>query len=114
MNVNKVFIAGRLTNDVETKSVGNEREVLNFSIAVNEPYKDKEGNWKEETDFFEVEYFKKEGGKLTEKLKKGTQVFIEGKLKQNTWETKEGEKRSKVRIRVDKIQVISYPKDKEQ
>ena len=96
-NLNSVIINGNLTTDCKLERGKNGTAYGGFCIAVNRSVK-KGDNWEEVTSFFEVKAF----GKLFESqhpyLKKGANVTVEGKLKQENWETKEGEKRHKIVI----------------
>jgi len=95
---NHVTIVGRLGRDPELKLIGNnETHVCNFSIAVNESFKDSSGEWKERTDWFEITVWGNQAKACGENLAKGSKVLIMGKLTQNRWE-KDGQKHSKVLI----------------
>ncbi|MDZ4727441.1 MAG: single-stranded DNA-binding protein [Leptospira sp.] len=103
-DLNKVLLIGRLTRDPEFKSV-NGSSVVNFSIASNRIYVSN-GDKKEETNYFDCVAW----GKLADILKqyagKGKQVAIEGRLQQQSWETPEGKKASKIRIYVESAQLL--------
>ncbi|NBU97830.1 MAG: single-stranded DNA-binding protein [Spirochaetia bacterium] len=103
-DLNKVFLIGRLTKDPEFKSVKG-TSVANFSIANNRSYL-VNNEKKEETHYFDCEIW----GKLAEVLrdygKKGKQLAIEGKLSQSTWDTPDGKKASKIRVRVETFQLL--------
>lgn len=108
-DLNRVVLIGRLTRDPELKHVG-ESTLCNFSIANGRTYK-ANGEKREETHYFDCELW----GKLADILKqyafKGTQVMVEGKLKQSTWDDPNGGKRSKVSIRVENFQLLGGKKD---
>jgi len=109
MYVNKVFIAGRLTRDAEVRILPSGSQVINFTIAMNRPYKDKVKNeWKEETYFIDVELFRDGSSEIAKKLSKGYLVIVEGELKQERWE-QNGQQRSKVKVRADKVNFLSKP-----
>ena len=98
-NFNKVIVCGNLVADPELKTLGSGRSVVSFRMAVNESYKDKDGNRQERTDFFDGEMWGKQAETFAKFLKKGRGVLIEGKLKQDTWKDKDsGDNRSKVVI----------------
>jgi single-strand DNA-binding protein len=107
-DLNRFVLIGRLTRDPEIKHVG-ESTLCNFSIANGRSYK-VNGEKRDETYYFDCELW----GKLAEILKqyafKGTQVMVEGKLKQSTWDGTDG-KRSKVSIRVENFQLLNNKKD---
>lgn len=102
--LNEVKIIGRLTKDADKKQAG-KGYFLIFPIAVNESFK-KDGQWQERTDYFDVEIFVSNPENLEKKLKKGNQVMVIGKLRQDRWEDKEGGKHSKVKIIARKILLL--------
>ena len=102
--INKVFIQGRLTKNPEVIQTQSGTKVANFSVAYNRPYKDKDGNWQEETSFFDVKAFNGLTEKVS-KLQKGDMILIEGRLVQERWE-KDGKSASKIRIIAERIQLL--------
>lgn len=111
--VNKVFLLGRLGKDPEVKYFDNQRVVANFSMATNEVFLDKNGQKVEQTDWHQIEMWDALAKNAEKVLKKGRTVFIEGKLKNETWVDKEGVKKSNVKIRALQFQVISSPPNNE-
>jgi single-strand DNA-binding protein len=105
--VNKVFLLGRLGKDPEVKYLDNNRAVANFTLATNEVYLDKSGNKVEQTDWHNIEMWDALAKNAEKVLKKGRTVFIEGKIKNDTWVDKEGNKRSTMRIRALQFQVVN-------
>ncbi|MDF3819235.1 single-stranded DNA-binding protein [Leptospira sp. 96542] len=103
-DLNKILLIGRMTRDPEFKSV-NGSSVVNFSVANNRIYMSN-GEKKEETHYFDCVAW----GRLADILKqyagKGKQVALEGRLQQQTWETPEGKKASKIRIYVESAQLL--------
>lgn len=91
--INSVALLGRLTRDCEVKTFNNGGNVINFDIAVNRSVK-KGDEWTDEANFFAIRYSSK-STKIAEYLKKGTQVVINGYLKQEKWE-KDGKQNSKI------------------
>jgi single-strand DNA-binding protein len=112
--VNKVFLLGRLGKDPEVRYLENNRAVANFTMATNEVFIDKAGNKVEQTDWHNIEMWDALARNAEKVLKKGRTVFIEGKIKNETWTDKEGHKRSAVRIRALQFQVVSAPVPGEQ
>ncbi len=109
--LNKVFLIGRLTRDPEIRFLPSGTQITTFTIAVNRAYKTKDSSeWKEETYFFDVEAFGYLAERLGKQLNKGTQVLVEGQLRQDKWETSSGEKRSKIKIVADKVNMLSAAK----
>lgn len=92
MSVNKVILVGRLGKDPEVKYMANETAVCNFSIATNRSYKDKAGERVEQTEWHNITFFGKQAEVIKEYLKKGNQVYIEGRI-QTTQSEKDGQTR---------------------
>lgn len=107
--VNKVFLLGRLGKDPEVKYLDNNRAVANFTLATNEVFIDKSGNKVEQTDWHNIEMWDALAKNAEKVLKKGRTVFIEGKIKNDTWVDKDGNKRTTMRIRALQFQVVSSP-----
>lgn len=108
--LNRVILIGRLTKNPEVRFLPSGMQVTSFSVAVNRKFKDKNGEWKEDAHFFDIETF----GKLAERvgsLNKGYQILIEGELRQDKWESPAGEKRSKVKIVANRIALLGKPAD---
>ena len=102
MSYNKVVMLGNLARDPELKTLPSGTSVMNTAIAVTDKWTDKETNQKrEEVCFVDISCFGRTAETFTEFLSKGKQVLIEGRLKQDTWES-DGNKRSKHRIQIDK------------
>lgn len=103
MNVNEIRIEGNLTREPELKSVG-DNTVINFSIAYGTRIKDQSGEWVDgQAMFFDVEYWPKDPQYYVSRLTKGQGVVVFGSLRQSTWTTSEGDKRSRVNIRAQRI-----------
>src|SRR5580658_6392705 len=111
-NLNKVMLIGRLTRDPEIRTFSNGGKVAKFGFAVNNRKKNQQtGQWEDEPVFLDVEAFNRgETGKqadlVEQYLRKGHQAFIEGHLQLDQWTSKEGEKRSKLKIVVDNVQFL--------
>ena len=104
--VNKVILLGRIGQDPEVKHLEGDKVVAKVSLATSESYKDKSGNKVENTEWHNLELW--DGlAKLAESyLKKGSQIYVEGKIKTDKWETDTGEKRSAVKIRVTSLTML--------
>ena len=99
LGVNNITVVGNLTRDPELRFTPNGTPVASFSVAVNRNYKDKEsGEWVNSADFFNIVAWFKLAENCAESLSKGDRVLIAGKLSQDTWENKDGQKRSTYRI----------------
>lgn len=105
--LNSVILAGRLTKDAEKRSLPSGSSVVSFSIAINRKYKDRTGEVREEAHYFDVEKIVEDAEKLLQALKKGVLVAVEGQLRQQRWETKEGNKASKTIVFANKITLLS-------
>ena len=98
MQLNQVVVMGNLTADPEIKEIG-DSQVANFAIACNVKYKNSEGEQQERPDFFDVEVWGKGADVVRRYLSKGKPVIVTGRLRQDRWETEDGNNRSKVKIR---------------
>ena len=84
----------------------NGQSVTSFSVASNRKYTTASGEQREETEWFNVSAFGKVGELCNQYLAKGRQVFVEGRLELDTWESKEGEKRSKLKVVAEDVQFL--------
>lgn len=88
---NRVILIGRLGRDTEPRYMADgQRGVLNFSIATNRRWRDKEGNWQDTTQWHNIVYWGRNVRQMSEWLKKGTLVMVEGEIRYRQWEDKEG------------------------
>lgn len=105
-NFNKVMLMGNLTRDIELRHTGNNLAIAKIGLAVNRRWKTPEGEQREETTFVDCEAFGRTAEVMSQYLAKGRPVFIEGRLKLDQWEDKEGQKRSKLVVVVEAFQFI--------
>jgi len=105
-NYNKVILVGNLTRDPDLKYIPSGTAVCEFGIAVNRTYKSKDGNQSEEVSYFDIEAWGRQAEVVNQYLSKGRPILIEGRLKQNRWETKDGQKRSKIRGVLEQFQFL--------
>lgn len=99
VHFNRVLLAGNLTRDPEVRFLPNDRVVADFGLAMNRRFKSADGQVKEEVTFIEVECWGRVAENSGKFLMKGSGVFVEGRLKLDTWEDKETkERRSKVKV----------------
>lgn len=108
---NHVVLMGNITRDIELRYIPSGTAVADIGIAVNEKRKTAKGDWVEEVSFFDCVLWGRTAEVANEYLKKGSQVLIDGRLKQETWETPEGQKRSKVKVICEKMQMIGSKQD---
>lgn len=104
-NVNKVFLMGNLTRDVELRASASGRQVGSFGLAVNERYK-KGDQWEQRANFFDCTVWGNRAEALAKYVGKGDPLFIEGKLRLEQWQDKDGGNRSKVVVVVDDFQFV--------
>ena len=108
--LNRVFLMGNLTRDPEVRYTPAGTAVGDLGLAVNETFKNKAGETVESTVFVDVEVWARQAETCAEYLYKGSPVFVEGRLKLDQWENQQGEKRSKLRVRADRVQFLGSPK----
>lgn len=119
-NLNKVFLIGNLTRDPELRYTPGGTAVANLGIAVNRRFKDSSGELKEEVCFLTVTVWDKQAEACCQYLTKGRPVFVEGVLQSRFWETTDGQKRSAIDVRAERVQFLGtyssgpVAKDKEQ
>lgn len=106
MDLNTVAISGRLTADVDLLMTRSGSDYINFSVAVNG--RKKQGDeWVDDPKFFDVSMFGSYAAAVAPYLTKGTKVAVQGRLDQSKWETDDGQKRSKVSIIADRLDINS-------
>jgi single-strand DNA-binding protein len=110
-NVNDCHFIGHVTQENELKYTPSGVAILNNSIAVNKKWKDKEGNDKEKVAFIPFKMFGKTAETFVKYVNKGNAVYLSGEIDQESWETPEGQKRSKLVLNVQSMQFLGS-KDK--
>lgn len=111
MSYNKIILIGNLGRDPELRHLDNQKVVATFSLATNETTTDRNGEKRTETEWFNIEMWDNQA-KIAEKyLKKGSQVYIEGKLKTETWKDKEGIEKSRLKVRVQNFTLLGGTKN---
>ncbi|MEC9374324.1 MAG: single-stranded DNA-binding protein, partial [Planctomycetota bacterium] len=109
-NFNKVLLLGNLTRDPEVRHISGDMAVANFGIAVNRRFRTRDGENREETTFVDCEAWGRTAETISQYLSKGRPIFIEGRLKLDTWQDKEsGANRSKLKVVVDNFQFVDSP-----
>lgn len=106
MSVNKVILLGHLGKDPELRMTSSQVAVCNFTLATNERRKDSSGNWSDHTEWHTVICFGKTAENCSKYLKKGKQVFIDGKIQTRKWQDKEGKDRYTTEILANSVQFI--------
>ena len=102
MNYNKAIIAGNLTRDPELRKTQSGATVTSFTVAINERQKD----GTDRTSFINCEAFGKVAETIEKYFKKGKPIFIEGRLRQEAWEDKQGNKQTKIKVIVERFDFI--------
>ncbi len=109
-DLNKVMLMGNLTRDPEVRHTPKGTAVGDLSLAINQSYKAQDGQLREEVCYVDVVTWGRQAETCKEYLTKGSPVFVEGRLQLDQWETKEGEKRSRLRVRAERIQFLGRAK----
>ncbi len=113
-NLNRVLLIGNLTRDPEVRYTPKGTAVAEIGLAVNRIYSGEDGEKKEETTFVDVTLWARQAEIAGQYLKKGRPVFIEGRLQLDTWDDKQtGQKRSKLRVVSESIQLLGSRQDGE-
>ncbi|MBI2506592.1 MAG: single-stranded DNA-binding protein [Candidatus Colwellbacteria bacterium] len=105
MNLNKVFVAGRLTADPELRTTPGGAHVISFSVATNRVWTDRNNQRKEETEFHNIVAWGRQAEVVSQFLKKGSLILIEGRLQTRSWEGKDGQTRRTTEIVAERVQL---------
>ncbi|HEV3142035.1 MAG TPA: single-stranded DNA-binding protein [Vicinamibacterales bacterium] len=105
-SVNKVILVGNLGRDAELRYTPGGAAVAKFSLATTETWNDKSGQKQERTEWHNIDIWGKQAETLTEYLRKGKQVYVEGRLQTDEYTDKEGIKRKSTKIRGDRIVLL--------
>lgn len=112
-NLNKVFLIGNLTKNPDIRKTPSGTAVVDIDLATSRKYSTKAGEKKEEVCFVRVVAWGKQAETCGEYLIKGSPVFIEGRLHLDSWETPQGDKRSKLKVHAQRIQFLGKTKDRD-
>ncbi len=107
--VNKVILIGNLGKDPEVRSIEGGAKVASFSLATNEVYKGRDGNKVEQTEWHNIVVWRGLAELAEKYLKKGSQIYLEGKIKTRSWDDKEGNKRYITEIVGDTMTFLGKP-----
>ncbi len=105
-SVNKVILIGNLGRDPEVRYLPSGEAVANFSIATTEKWKDKSGEMQEQTEWHRISFFGRQAEICGEYLRKGSPVYVEGRLQTRKYTDKEGVERQVTEIRGDRMQML--------
>jgi single-strand DNA-binding protein len=101
---NSVTLVGNVTRDPELRFTPSGQAVATFGLAVNRRWQNRQNNeWEEQTSFFDVKCWAQMAENVGESLHRGSRVIVSGRLEQRSWETENGDKRSKVEVVADEI-----------
>jgi single-strand DNA-binding protein len=113
-SLNSVFLIGNLTRDPELKFVPGGTAVANLRLAVNERYRDSNGEMKDITCFLTVVVWGKLAESCSQYLSKGSPLFVEGTLQSRSWQTQDGQKRNVLEVRAKRVQFLGKGPGKNQ
>ncbi len=105
-NLNRVMLMGNLTRDPELRYTPNNTAVAKIGLAVNRKWKSQSGEQQEEVTFIDCEAWGRTAETINEHLRKGRPIFIEGRLKLDQWQDKDGNNRSKLKVTVERFEFI--------
>lgn len=115
MYINKAIIVGNITRDPELKSLPSGQKVCTFSVATNRTWKDKDGEKQEAVDYHNVCCFGKQAEVISQWMKKGSQIYVEGRMTTRSWDDKDtGKKMYRTEIIGENVQFGSSPKQDKQ
>lgn len=105
-NLNRVLLMGNLTRDPELRYLPSNMPVVSIGIAINRRWRNQQGEQQDETTFVDCEAFGRTAEVINQYLRKGRPVFVEGRLKLDQWQNKEGQNRSKLKVVVENFQFV--------
>ncbi|MBI1871069.1 MAG: single-stranded DNA-binding protein [Chlamydiae bacterium] len=111
-DLNKVFLVGRLTRDPEVRYTSGGQAVADLGLATGRTYLSKTGEKKEEVCFVDVVVWGRQAETSGQYLTKGSPILVEGRLQLDSWETKEGEKRNRLKVVALRVQFLGRPPSK--
>ena len=107
LNLNRATILGNATRDVDFRTTPNGHSVASFAVATNRRYKGQDGELKDEVQFHEVVAWSRLAEIAQQIVKRGTKIYVEGRLQTRTWEGQDGAKRQRTEIIAENIIVLS-------
>lgn len=111
MSVNKVILVGRLGKDPETRYTSGGQAVCNFSLATDETFKDKSGERQKRTEWHKIVVWSKQAEIAQQYLKKGSQIYLEGRIQSRDWTDKENQKRTSYEIVATNFRMLGSKPD---
>lgn len=108
MSINKIILSGNLTRNPELRAMQNGTSVLQFGMAVNDRVLNKQTNqWEDRPNYVDVTMFGNRADALSKYLTKGSKVCVEGKIRWSSWNDQQGQKRSKIEVICDEIELMT-------
>jgi single-strand DNA-binding protein len=104
--LNKVFLIGNLGQDPEVRHTNSGQPVANLRVATSRRVKDRDGNWGEQTEWHSVVCFSRTAENAGQYLRKGSKVFIEGRIQTRSWEDKEGKKQYRTEVVAENLKFL--------
>jgi len=105
-SLNKVLLMGNLTRDPQMSYLPSQTAVVEFGLAIGRKFKKQDGSWAEETCFVDCQMFGKRAETIQKYFKKGDPIFVEGRLKFDSWQGQDGVKRTKLRVFVENFEFV--------
>jgi single-strand DNA-binding protein len=105
-SVNKVILVGNLGRDAELKFTPSGFPISSFSLATTDRRRDKDNNWQDKTEWHRIKLLGKQAESLQDYLKKGKQIYVEGRLETRSWDDKDGQKKYMTEIIADRVQLL--------
>lgn len=109
-NLNKTMIMGNIGRDSDLQYTANGLARASFSVAVSSAKKKPDGGWEDETEWFNVVLFGDAAERLSQRIVKGKQVYVEGRLKTRTWDNNEGVKQYRTELLANSVQLLDREK----
>ena len=109
MYINKAMIYGNLTRDPEVRALPNGTQVASFSVATNRTYKDKNGVKQEQVDYHNVVAFARQAEVIAQYFRKGSAVYVEGRIQTRSWDDKDGTKKYRTEIVLESFEFGPKP-----
>ena len=106
-HINQVALSGRLVQDAELRVNDKGTPRLSGRLAVNRPYRDRDGAWREETSFFNFVCWQKMAEHYAERLGKGTPLFVSGRLRSHTWKDDDEKQHTHIEVQARTLQVLA-------
>ena len=107
LQMNDVRLVGRLTRDPEVRYTAKGQAVARLDLAVNRRFKDGTGEWRDDTTFVPVTVWRDAAERCKDRLRKGSPIYVEGRLRSTNWETKDGQKRSGIEVEAYRLQFLA-------